>query len=163
MNLIRNSALAMCIFSVSAHAHQFNLAITAINNESDMSIVVGRKEIAPEHHSDALSLPIPFIPLEKHHDAFIQGLPYFPENILIIKVGYARWGIWEEERGIVCAVHPEDYAHFDHHIPGKVLKRSFNKTKPCSSNSAKKVLLLLKVLKDSGRHKPLIAEIVEEK
>lgn len=153
----------MCIFSVSAHAHQFNLAITAINNESDMSIVVGRTKIAPEQCSDALTLPIPFVSFFKNHDAFIQSLPYFPDNALIIKAGHVRWGIWEEERGIVCAAHPDDYVPYGYHIPGKILKRSFNKKEPQPGAQAKKIFLLLKILKDNGKLKPLLADIVEEK
>lgn len=153
----------LLFFSYTQSTGNYALSIIAVENNSDATVTVGRTKIAPEQCSDALTLPIPFVSFFKNHDAFIQSLPYFPDNALIIKAGHVRWGIWEEERGIVCAAHPDDYVPYGYHIPGKILKRSFNKKEPQPGAQAKKIFLLLKILKDNGKLKPLLADIVEEK
>lgn len=161
MKVIKFFLLSCAVYSL-AYSDYYNLSIVALHNESDAPVSVGRLEIRPESNSKAISLPIPFVSFYDNHDAFIQNSPYFPREALIIKMGRKRWGIWEEERGIVCAVHPDDYALYEHHVPSKLLRRVFNKQKPHASSKNHKVLFLLKILKDVDKTKPLALSIVDE-
>lgn len=152
----------LLFFSYTQSTGNYALSIIAVENNSDATVTVGRTKIAPEQCSDALTLPIPFVSFFKNHDAFIQSLPYFPDNALVIKAGHVRWGIWEEERGIICAAHPQDTLYPQHSIPGKAMFRIFNRKKPKKGESTRTVYLVLHILKNPGNFKPLYITLASE-
>lgn len=143
-------------------AEQYKLAIIAISNQSSENLTVGNMIIESESNCKALYLPIPFISFYENQKFFEQGLPYFPEEALVVRLDGERWGIWEEERGIICAAHPQDTLYPQHSIPGKAMFRIFNRKKPKKGESTRTVYLVLHILKNPGNFKPLYITLASE-
>lgn len=139
-------------------ADVYTLVISAVQNNSEKDLVVQRVKIVCQQIKSGTHIAIPFVSSDKYHVEIIQDKPYFPSAAL--KVG--DWGIWEEERGIMCALAPDKQGPREHKIPLALMQRTFNIQDPAAKRVTKAVRFLL-AIRDYDRFSlPMSLKILSE-
>ncbi|HVW99282.1 MAG TPA: hypothetical protein VHA52_02410, partial [Candidatus Babeliaceae bacterium] len=84
------------------------IQISSIENNSNTTLLCLKgkySKIIPPKTKQRLSpsLSIPFVSIESYHQFFTLDQPYIPDQAIIFQTDLGSYGVWRNEKGIVCA------------------------------------------------------------
>lgn len=117
MKLLKNKLLlfGLCAALFGGICAAVELKVFAIKNESTHEVSVQnsiRDRLVAARTLETLEpgVKVPLIPVygknarKEYRKAFLEDRPYFPSEALVITTKAGKFAVWEDERGVMCAL-----------------------------------------------------------
>ncbi|MCL4360846.1 hypothetical protein M1446_00650 [Candidatus Dependentiae bacterium] len=151
-------SLFLSLFYLSAiQAMQFvnsnKIVIKEIENNSSSLIELKSEKMSSQFKALKKSklkrsVILPFVPLIKNLVAYTRDKYYCPKGAMVIKTNFGKYGIWQNETGIICVL--KNKKSDENELPKNLFKASNYMATKSENNSSKYINICLMVDPQDG-------------